>query len=130
MRGLGALFLMAALLGLPRALGGGIPSIRARSVYVKVAPGDPELEGFALALESALEGERCTPARTWSGETLVVEIHNLSTLRLSDGTSRKSVRITVSEAGLTLPLVLDCGAPRAAARALLERLNHPPARAC
>ena len=130
MRGVGALFLTAALLGLPRALGGGIPRIRERSVYVRVAPGDPELERFALALESALEGEHCTPTRSWSGEALVVEIHNLSTLSLKNGTSRKSVRITVTEAGLTLPLVLDYGDPSAGARALLERLDQTPARAC
>ena len=130
MRGIGALFLTAALLGLPRALGGGIPRIRERSVYVWVAPGDPELERFALALESALEGERCTPTRTWSGDTLVVEIHNLSTLKLGDGTLRRSVRLTVNEADRTLPLVLDYGDPQAAARALLGCLDHPPARAC
>jgi hypothetical protein len=130
MRGVGALFLTAALLGLPRALGGGIPRLRERSVYVRVAPGDPELERFALALESALEAERCTPPRTCAGDTLVVEIHNLSTLRLGDGRSCQSVRVSVSEPGRTLPLVLDYGDPHAAARALLECLDPLAARAC
>jgi hypothetical protein len=130
MRGLGALFLTAALLGLPRALGGGIPSVRVRSVYVKVTPGDPELERFALALESALEGERYTSTRAWPGETLVVEIHNLSTLRLGEGAERRSARVTVTQAGRTLPLVLDYADPQVAARALLGCLDHPPARAC
>ena len=43
---------------------------------------------------------------------------------------RAAVRISVTEANVTLPLVLDYGDPRAAARALLEYLPRPSIRAC
>jgi len=117
---LGSMLLTAVLLGVPRAVDARAFGSQ-RSVYVEVAPGDPDLASFAEALEQALGAAAYTLARDRSRATLVVEVRGFA--RSVSG-ERAGVMLAVGRGADRRPLVLDHapGQWAPAARTLLAAL--------
>jgi hypothetical protein len=121
---LGSILLSALLTGVPRAL-----DTRAfgaqRSVYVEVAPADPELSSFARELERALAAAAYTLVTERAQATLVVEVHGFARSAVARGRGRDTVLMTVGRGRARHPLVLDHapGQRAQAARVLLEALS-------
>jgi len=123
---LGSVLLTAVLLGVPRALDArvfGSP----RSVYVEVAPQDPELASFAEELERALAAAAYTLAPFPLRATLVVEVHGFARSGHDGEKARRAVLLSVGEGRKRRPLILDHGPGQRAraVRALLEALPAP-----
>jgi len=118
---LGPALLTALLSGIPRPIA---PRSRARpSLFVEVAPSDPDLDEFGKALSAAVDRCGIHLARESMGATLVVRVHGVT--RCPD-TGREIVSLSVGDAG-ERPLMLHYPAERrvAAAAALLRSLTDP-----
>jgi hypothetical protein len=121
---LGSILLTALLTGVPRALDARAFGAQ-RSVYVEVAPNDPELASFAEELERALATASYTLVGDRTRATFVVEVHRCAPSAGARG--RNAVLLSVGDGRARHPLLLDHrpGQRARAARALLEALPGP-----
>lgn len=123
---LGSILLTALLTGVPRALDARTFGAQ-RSVYVEVAPNDPELASFAEELERALAAASCTLTTDRARATLVVEVHRFVRPAGPLERGRHAVLLTAGDGRIRRPLLLDHGIGQGAqaARALLAALPGP-----
>lgn len=124
---LGSAILASVLLGVPRALDARAFGA-ARSVYIQVAPGSPELAAFAGALTRALVDAGLSLAAGPAGATLVVDVHGLWRSAGGSGPASEAVSFTARDRRGTRLLVLHYAPEErgAAARALLRSLEECP----
>jgi hypothetical protein len=122
---LGSAILASVLLGVPRALDARAFGA-ARSFYVQVAPGSPELAAFAGELTRALVDAGLEAATRPAGATVVVDVHGLWRSSGGKGPAGEAVSFTARDRRGTRLLVLHYApeARAAAARALLRSLDE------
>jgi hypothetical protein len=123
MRRLGSILLSGVLLGVPRALGSRAFGSR-QPVYFEVAP-DAGLDGFAEALQHALEASGWLLAASRAAATTVVDVVGLARSTDAGGRATDALTIVVREGRRLRRLVVHArpGHHAAAARELLACLG-------